>query len=261
MLKFTKVTAGYPNKIVLREFSWETPNKGFIGIIGPNGSGKTTLFRLIIKYLLPLSGNIYFNNLDINKIKQEDLAKKIALLPQKPNLEAFLSVEEYVSLGRYPHHPHWRPLTKKDIMKINESLLVTDTIHLRKKKIYQLSGGEQQRIMLARVITQEPELLLLDEPTNNLDPYYQMYFLKFVKNLSQKILVIANLHDINTASIYTDYLLILKNGKIITFGETQKVLSISTLKETFNINYLEICIKNTKLYYPDPEFTNQEEVS
>ena len=257
MIKFINVFAGYKNKTVIKEFYWETPKTGFIGIIGPNGSGKTTLFRLLIKYIEPTQGDILIEDKSLKSIRQEEIGKKIALLPQKPFFEGNLTVEEYVSLGRYPHHPHWRPLSKEDINKINESLNITDTMHLRKKKLVELSGGEQQRVLLARVLAQKPSILLLDEPTNNLDPYYQIYFLDFVKNLSSKILVLSSLHDINMASAYSDYILVIKNGKIISYGEPSKVLSHDLLENVFQVKYKEIQLNGKKFFIPI-DITNQE---
>ena len=250
MIKFIKVSAGYKNKIVIKDFYWETPNQGFVGIIGPNGAGKTTLFRLLIKYIEPTKGEIFIEDQNLKYIKQEEIGKKIALLPQKPFFEINLAVEEYVSLGRYPHHPYWRPLSKEDINKINESLNITNTMHLRKKKLAELSGGEQQRVLLARVLAQNPRILLLDEPTNSLDPFYQILFLNFVKKLSSKILVISSLHDINMASIYSDHILAIKNGRLITYGETNKVLSKALLEEIFHVKYTEINFEGKKFFLP-----------
>ncbi len=261
MIKFLNVNAGYETKkIVLKNFTWETPEKGFVGIIGPNGAGKSTIFRLLIKYILPLTGEIYLNNMDIKKYTQENLAKIIALLPQKPIWEPSLSVEEYISLGRYPHHPSWRPLSKKDIIRVNEIMILTDTIMLKKKKLHQLSGGELQRVIIARILAQDPQIILLDEPTNNLDPYYQISLLDKLRELSKEILIIANLHDINLASFYTDYVLALKNGIALSFGKTKEVLNCNLLNHLFNIRYTEINYKNKRIFLPF-HLTNQEEKS
>ncbi|MCS7202288.1 MAG: ABC transporter ATP-binding protein [Dictyoglomus sp.] len=250
MIRLEKVKAGYNSNIVIKNISWESPNIGFVGILGPNGSGKTTLLRLLIRYIEPWEGKIYINEREIRKYKQEDLAKNIAFLSQKISFNLSFSVEEYVSLGRYPHHPYWKKLSKKDLEKINEILILTETISFKNKKLFQLSGGELQRVHLARVLVQEPRILLLDEPTNNLDPYYQIYFLNFIQKLSKDILVISSFHDVNLASIFCDYILAMKNGVILNYGRKEEILNSSLLKEAYNLKFEEIITLNGRIFLP-----------
>lgn len=250
MISIEKVKAGYNSKVVIEDVSWESPRYGFVGILGPNGSGKTTLLRLFIRYIEPFEGKIYLEGEDIKKYKQEEIARIIAFLSQKVNFNLSLTVEEYVALGRYPHHSHWRTLSKKDWDKINEILVLTETISFKNKKLFQLSGGEQQRVHLARALVQEPKILLLDEPTNNLDPYYQIYFLNFIKDLSKNILVISTFHDINLASLYCDYILFIKNGKIYKYGKKEEILTSILLKEIYNLAFIETETPKGKIFLP-----------
>lgn len=250
MISLEKVKAGYNSKIVLNSISWKSADFGLVGILGPNGAGKTTLLRLLIRYIDPWEGKIYINGKEIRKYKQEDLAKNIAFLSQKTAFNLSFTVEEYVSLGRYPHHPFWKTLSKRDWEKINEILILTETISFKNKKLFQLSGGELQRVYLARVLAQEPTILLLDEPTNNLDPYYQIYFLNFIKEMSKKTLVISTFHDINLASLFCDYILFIKNGMIINYGKKENILTPSILEEVYNLKFEEIIIKEEKLFLP-----------
>ncbi len=250
MIRLEKVKAGYNSKIIINNISWESPNTGLVGILGPNGAGKTTLLRLLVRYIEPWEGEIYINGRKIKNYKQEDLAKNIAFLSQKVSFNLSFNVEEYVSLGRYPHHPYWKNLSKKDWEKINEILIVTETINFKNKKLFQLSGGELQRVHLARVLVQEPKILLLDEPTNNLDPYYQIYFLDFIKNLSNIILIISSFHDVNLAGLFCDYILFLKNGVIVNYGEKENILNSSILQEVYNLKFEEIKTKEGKFFLP-----------
>ena len=250
MIKLEKVKAGYNSKVVIESISWESPKFGFVGILGPNGSGKTTLLRLFIRYIEPFEGKVYLEGKEIKKYKQEEIAKIIAFLSQKVNFNLSFTVEEYIALGRYPHHSSWKALGKKDLEKIKEILTLTETISLRNKKLFQLSGGEQQRVHLARALVQEPKILLLDEPINNLDPYYQIYFLNFIKELSKNILVISTFHDINLASLYCDFLLFLKNGRIYQYGKKEKILTSHLLKEIYNLEFIEIDTLKGKIFLP-----------
>ncbi|MCX7846102.1 MAG: ABC transporter ATP-binding protein [Dictyoglomaceae bacterium] len=250
MIRLEKVKTGYNSNMIIKDMNWESPNIGFLGILGPNGSGKTTLLRLLIRYIEPWEGKIYINEKEIREYKQEELAKNIAFLSQKISFNLSFTVEEYVSLGRYPHHPYWKKLSKKDWQKINEILVLTETFSFKNKKLFQLSGGELQRVHLARVLVQEPKILLLDEPTNNLDPYYQIFFLKFIKELSKNILVISSFHDINLASLFCDHILFIKNGRILSYGSKESILTSSFLEEVYNLKFEEIITPNGKFFLP-----------
>ncbi|MDI6641783.1 MAG: ABC transporter ATP-binding protein [Elusimicrobiota bacterium] len=238
MLRIENLTAGYNTKFQLKNISFEVKQGELFGIIGPNGSGKTTLLRTITKLLKIQKGKIFFKEKDIRNIPVDKLAKEIAVVSQSqyPAFEGVMTVEDFVLLGRIPHRRKLQFFeTSLDKKIAEESMQLTDTLHLKTKLITELSGGERQLIFIARALAQEPKMLLLDEPTTHLDITHQIKILNLLRKLNSEfgLTVIAVLHDLNLASEYCDNLLLLNNGYIHKIGRPEEVITHQTIEEVY----------------------------
>ena len=221
------------DKIILNDISIKFPEKKFIGIIGPNGAGKSTLLKNIYGVLTPNSGNIFIDNKNIKKMNGKERAKKIAVLSQEDRENFDFSIEDIVEMGRYPYKSIFENYSKKDRDIAFNMLKKTGMEDYIGRNFKDLSGGEKQRVLIARALAQDAPILILDEPTNHLDIGYQLQLLHLIKHLDKS--VIAALHDLNVAAIFSDYIYILKDGKLIEEGIPEKVLNKENLKNIFNI--------------------------
>lgn len=221
------------DKIILNDISIKFPEKKFIGIIGPNGAGKSTLLKNIYGVLTPNSGNIFIDNKNIKKMNGKERAKKIAVLSQEDRENFDFSIEDIVEMGRYPYKSIFENYSKKDRDITFNMLKKTGMEDYIGRNFKDLSGGEKQRVLIARALAQDAPILILDEPTNHLDIGYQLQLLHLIKHLDKS--VIAALHDLNVAAIFCDYIYILKDGKLIEEGIPEKVLNKENLKNIFNI--------------------------
>lgn len=221
------------DKIILNDISIKFPEKKFIGIIGPNGAGKSTLLKNIYGVLTPNSGNIFIDNKNIKKMNGKERAKKIAVLSQEDRENFDFSIEDIVEMGRYPYKSIFENYSKKDRDIAFNMLKKTGMEDYIGRNFKDLSGGEKQRVLIARALAQNAPILILDEPTNHLDIGYQLQLLHLIKHLDKS--VIAALHDLNVAAIFCDYIYILKDGKLIEEGIPEKVLNKENLKNIFNI--------------------------
>lgn len=236
---------------VLDSISCSFAERKIYGILGPNGSGKTTLMRHILRLLDPKRGKVELCEKDIKTIALEQYAKQIAFVPQKTTLDADFTVYDIVAMGRTPFKHRFEGLTKKDKDLIDEALFVTQTSHLKDRYYNLLSGGEAQRVLIARAIAQDTPWLVLDEPIASLDIKYQVQIMHTLKEMNEKrsrtILVI--LHDINLASEYCDEVILMKDGKIYKQGPTSEVLTIKHLKEVYEIEFFAEQSKHTGNIY------------
>ena len=209
-------------------------NKGeVVGIIGPNGAGKTSLLRCILNQQKEFSGTINFKGKDINYYSAKQLAQHFAVVAQKATPIFALSVFDVVSMGLLPHKTLFSFNNSQDLHQITlalEKVGLTNELH---SQYNHLSGGEQQRVLIARALVQKAEILILDEPTNHLDVYYQHQILKLVKDLN--ITVIMTVHDLNLAAQYCQRLVLLNKGKIIADDITERVLNPEILTEVFRL--------------------------
>lgn len=236
MLKIKDLVCGYDKRFFLKDINLNVNDGELLGIIGPNGSGKTTLLRAISRILKPSKGEIIFKEKNISQMGYRELAKKIAVVSQNPGLSG-VSVEEYIILGRMPYRKRLQFLdTSRDREIARKAMNLTDTIELSQRPMNELSGGEIQRVVIARAIAQEPELLLLDEPTTHLDIGHQIEILDLIKELNKKegLTVIAVFHDLNLASEYCDRLILLKEGGIYRKGLPHEVLTYQLIEEVYN---------------------------
>ncbi len=222
------------DKRILNSVSFNLKNNEFHTILGPNGCGKSTLLKNIYKILKPDSGVIYLNLKELKKIKSKELAKEMAVVAQFNNLNFDLSVREIVLLGRTPHLGIMEKERKEDYEIVDDALRIVGMYDKRDRSYLSLSGGEKQRVVLARAIAQRPSLLLLDEPTNHLDIKYQLEILKIVKKLN--INVLAVLHDIALASKFSDYMYLMKDGEIKFQGIPQEVITKQSIKEIYDVD-------------------------
>lgn len=243
-------------KQIISNVSLEANNGEFVGIIGPNGSGKSTLLRTVYRVIKPDHGAIFLGGKDLSNIKLADSAKHIGVVGQFNHLNFDLTVFEMVMMGRSPHKQLLGGDTDEDYQIALEALCKVGMEKCSDHNFLTLSGGEKQRVILARALTQQPKILVLDEPTNHLDIKYQLELLSLVKSLG--IGVLAALHDLSLSAMFCDKLYVMKDGKVIACGEPKQILTPElirdvyeidcTIQENANTGYLSI------VYYPTTRY-------
>lgn len=218
---------------ILNGINIDVKNKEFVGIIGPNGSGKSTLLKCIYRTLKPSGGIVKLDDIDLNDLSVKESSKKIAVLSQHNNYSFDFTVRDIVLMGRSPHKKFLERDSKEDYDIMYDALKKVDMLNFLDRSFHTLSGGEQQRIILARALTQQTDCLILDEPTNHLDIKYQLQIMNIVKNLG--IEVIAAIHDLNIAAMYCDKIYVLKGGDILAYGKPKDILTSDLIKEVYEV--------------------------
>jgi iron complex transport system ATP-binding protein len=229
-------SCGYGQKFALDNINISLPKGMFAGIIGPNGSGKTTLFKGLTTELQRRSGTIFINGHNLHSLNVRQKAQTIAIVTQTIENQSIL-VSDYVLLGRTPYRNRFSLVDKPhDIDIANHYMQLTGTWKFRNKYLDELSGGEQQLAAIARALTQEPQLLLLDEPTAHLDITHQVQVLNLLQKLNNQFVltVLMIIHDLNLASEYCNYLIMLNKGKIHIQGTPADVLTYKTIEEVYH---------------------------
>lgn len=206
----------------------------FVGLIGPNGSGKSTLLKHIYRVLQPNSGTVRLDGQDIFNLSARDTAKKMAVVRQESEVSFDFQVGEIVLMGRTPHKELWQPDTKEDFQIVQGALQQVGLQGYEERSFFSLSGGEKQRVLIARALAQQAKVLILDEPTNHLDIQHQLHVLDLVKCL--KLTACAALHDLNLASLYCDRLFVLKEGRVYASGTPVEVLKPEVLWEVYHVH-------------------------
>lgn len=234
-----KISAKEINSIIgenhiLKDISLEAEHKQFVGILGPNGSGKTTFLKCLYRILKPNSGIIKLGDAELSKLSVKESAKKMAVVSQHSQYNFDFSVMEIVLMGRSPHKKMMDRDNAEDYRLAEEALNQVDMLDFKHRSFSTLSGGEQQRVVLARALAQQTQCLILDEPTNHLDIKYQLQLLNIVKGL--KLTTIAAIHDLNIAAMYCDYIYLLKAGEIVCKGVPGEVLTPEVIKEVYEVN-------------------------
>ncbi|XES76675.1 MAG: ABC transporter ATP-binding protein [Candidatus Bathyarchaeia archaeon] len=233
------VTFNYRSTPTLSQVSMQIDESEVLGMIGPNGSGKTTLLKCINKILEPKQGKIILDTQEAKKMSRMEVAKHIGYVPQSTNSNpTALPVFEIVLMGRRPHIT-WQS-SEKDNAKVWEALKMLNIENLAMRDFYELSGGEQQRVLIARSIAQEAKVLLLDEPTSNLDIKHQLEVMYLTRKLvtKGKLAAAVAIHDLNLASRFCDKIVMMKNGKVFAAGEAQNVLSPETIRTVYGVEVM-----------------------
>jgi len=229
------LSSGYVDKEVLKGINFSVAGNEFVGVIGPNASGKSTLLRTIDRVIEPKKGSVLIDRQDIESMERKELAREVSVVPQEFSTNYSFSVLDIVKFGRTPHLKPLETEDEKDLSIVREAMEITDTWNLADRKFRELSGGEKQRVVIAKALAQEPSLLLLDEPINHLDINNQLEVLNLVKDLSEKgeMTIISTFHDLNTAARYCDSLILLHDKGIHARGPPEDVLSEENIKEVY----------------------------
>ncbi|EEF14436.1 ABC transporter, ATP-binding protein [Campylobacter rectus RM3267] len=238
-MKINELCFSYGKKEILKNIDLNFKNGEFVGILGPNGCGKSTLLKNILKILSPNSGIITLKNKKLEDYSLKELAKILGFVPQKTILNMPLTVEDIVLMGRFCHlKSQFSGYDANDVEKTYEIMRLLDVEKFAKRSAHSLSGGEFQRVLLARALVSEPKILLLDEPTSALDLSYGVQMLKICENLTRelKLLSVAVLHDLNLAAMFCDKLIMLKDGEIRHAGAAKELFTKEILYEIYGLN-------------------------
>jgi iron complex transport system ATP-binding protein len=234
MLEVRGLEFAFGKKKILSGVTFQLRQKEIVGIIGPNGAGKSTLIKLVTKVLRPSSGEIFLGGQPVEKMSRLELARHLAVVPQSGDLPSDYRVYDLVMMGRTPHLGFLARENKQDHDLVQRVMQRTDTWQFRDRFASDLSGGEKQRVVLARALVQEPSFLLLDEPTNHLDLKYQIEVLSLVRQEVQNGLsALVVLHDLNLATRLCDRLLVMQQGSIVAEGRPSDILTESLVASVY----------------------------
>ncbi|WP_409295078.1 ABC transporter ATP-binding protein [Peribacillus sp. SCS-26] len=223
MLQVQNLTGGYGKRATaVRNVTFDVKRGSFYALLGPNGSGKTTLVRLLMGILPAEAGEVYLDGKSMKHYSPKELARKVSVLSQENQLGLDFTVEEIVALGRYPYQESrfFQEETEEDKKAVEEAMRLTHIDQFRRQSFHALSGGEKQRVLLAKALAQGPELIILDEPTNHLDLKHSLEILELLRLLQQErdLTVLAILHDLNIASMFADGFGLMKSGNMVRTG-------------------------------------------
>jgi iron complex transport system ATP-binding protein len=235
VIRVRGLCCGYPGRQVLRSLSFGVAPGEFVGILGPNGSGKTTLLLTLSGLIAPRAGNVEIFGFPLARLERRQRARHLAAVAQEGEVRFPFACEEVVWMGRYPHQKRWQLATPRDAAAVARALELTDTFSLASRLITAVSGGEKQRVLIARALAQETALLLLDEPTSAMDIHRKLQVFRVLEalNREQGVTILAVLHDINLAALFCRRLLFLKNGTTVADGPPRETLTAGVLEEVY----------------------------
>jgi iron complex transport system ATP-binding protein len=247
MLEIKNLSSGYDDKEIIKDINFSVKKGETLCIVGPNGCGKSTLLKSIAN-IIDYKGSIKIDKVEVSKLNRKELAKKISIMNQISEIYFPYSVKDTVSLGRYCYSKGvFSSLSKEDIKKIDESIKMVGLLDYKDNLIDELSGGQLQRVFLARTFAQDSDIILLDEPTNHLDLKHQIEILKYVTKWAKenKKIVIGVIHDLNLVQNFADKVLILNEGKIVEYGNKDILLS-DRLKEVYDLDIKKFMVDTLK---------------
>lgn len=247
MIEINNLYSGYENIDIIKNISININKGENLCIIGPNGCGKSTLLKTIAN-IIDYRGHIKIDNLEVSSLNRKNLAKKIGLMSQISQIYFPYSVYDSVSIGRYAYNNNLFGLSKKDKEIILDCIDKVGLIDYKDKMINELSGGQLQRVFLAKVFAQDPDIILLDEPTNHLDLKHQIELLENLNKWTKENnkIVIAVLHDLNLVQYIADNVLLLNDGVMIKYGKVNEVLKDDVLKRVYGLDIREFMVKILK---------------
>ena len=218
--------------------SWDVEKGSFISIIGPNGCGKSTLLKLIAGLLTPDDGSIFVDGYNIHDINPKEYSKIIAYVPQSAVTIFPFSVYEIIMMGRTPYMNYMGFDRQDDREAVENALEIMQLSHLRNKGINEISGGEAQRVFIARALAQKAEIILLDEPNSHLDLHHQIVIFDLLSELSEKkgLTIVTVSHDLNMVGIYSKEIIFMNNGMIIIHGNKKEIFTKENIKRVFDVN-------------------------
>lgn len=233
------VRMAFGSKEILKGMDFTLRDKEFVGIIGPNGSGKSTFLKCVYRVQKPTEGEIVFDGKRLDELSYRESALKLAVVAQHNTYSFDFSVLEVVLMGRSPHKKMLERDNQEDYQIARRALEVVGLAAFEKRSFATLSGGEQQRVILARALTQQTECLVLDEPTNHLDIKYQLQIMDIVKSLG--LTVVAAVHDLNIAAMYCDRLVALKDGQVAGVGTPRQLLTEQFIYDMYGVRSMVRC--------------------
>ena len=244
MIEVKNIYCGYDNKKIIKDLSFNVNNGENLCIVGPNGCGKSTLLKSIAN-IIEYEGSVKIDNKEVSSFSRIDLAKKVALMSQTSQIYFPYTVYDTVSLGRYAYSKGaCSKLSLTDKRIIVDSMKKVGIYELKDKLITELSGGQLQRVFLAKIFAQDPDIILLDEPTNHLDFKNQIDLLE---NLNEWVktnnkIVIGVLHDLNLVQYFADKVLMIQSGKVVSYGRPEDVLKGEILNDIYGMDIKEFMV-------------------
>ncbi len=250
MIQIEQLNYAYGHKQVLKNIDLAFPKNQFSVILGRNGCGKSTLFKLMAGLEQVEQGRVCYAGRPLASFKGKERAALLGFLPQFHKTVFPFLVKDVVITGRAAFS-RFRP-NAEDWARVDQALIDLDIEHLKERPYTELSGGERQLVMIARILVQAPQVILLDEPTNHLDVYYQSYLMKKLRQLSrQNFTVIAIMHDPNLAFLFADELFFMREHQVIRPSSRERVTDPQFLKSVYDVEFHEAMIKDKTIVVPD----------